>query len=296
MSQDDKNERKEAVKARLQLYSLIFFFPYSLPWIIKEVRDYINDDPNKERKKPMTMEKEQETVTDTYETNSIHSESIHTDSRKKNLVSTEKPKSGCSSVIIGMVIIVLVIVSFIIIATNQTGNGVNSRQESIEILACDGSEGTFHQSSNCLIDMNLYVKNEKIIEGMTETNHELSRTLSEKEMELKQKENLTESLKQQNRELRNRLLVAESVRPVKKPEILDAEERLAEFRKNYGYNATIYDNCSKNSINIFMQCVHRTDVQNIKSLGRIRDKVHNRCREASRWLSEYLECVVTSKR
>lgn len=296
MSQDDKNERKEAVKARLQLYSLIFFFPYSLPWIIKEVRDYINDDPNKERKKPMTMEKEQETVTDTYETNSIHSESIHTDSRKKNLVSAEKPKSGCSSVIIGMVIIVLVIVSFIIIATNQTGNGVSSSQKSIEILACDGSEGTFHQSSNCLVDLNMYVKNEKIIEGMTETNHELSRTLSEKEMELKQKENLTESLKQQNRELRNRLLVAESVRPVKKPEILDAEERLAEFRKNYGYNATIYDNCSKNSINIFMQCVHRTDVQNIKSLGRIRDKVHNRCREASRWLSEYLECVVTSKR
>ena len=235
-------------------------------------------------------------MTDTYETNAIHSESIHTDSRKKNLVSTEKPKSGCSSVIIGMVIVVLVLGIILLIAANQTGNGVNARLETVEILACDGSEGTVHQSSSCLVDLNLYVKNEKIFEGMIETNDDLSKTLSEKEMELKRKEDLTESLKQQNRDLRNRLLFAESVRPVKKPEILDAEERLGEFRKNYGYNATIYDNCSKSSINVFMQCVHRTDVQKIKSLGRIRDKVHNRCREASRWLSEYLDCVVTSKR
>lgn len=238
-------------------------------------------------------------MTEPSETSSIHSEAIHSESQKSNLIKPKEQESGCPATVIVIVILVSVLGGALYLAVNQLGNGNNARGTSTKALACDGSDGTYHQSDRCYINLDQYVSlNTNAIElrkqrGMVATLNGETRELRDR---LQKQGDTVAKLNQQNRELRGRLRLEASGTPQKKPAILDPGERVADFRNDHGYTAEIYDNCSKSSIRNFMQCVHRIDIKSIRSLGRIREKVHTRCEESSRWFSEYVDCMKSNKR
>ena len=238
-------------------------------------------------------------MTESSETSSIHSESIHTDSQKSNLIKPKEQESGCPVGAIVIVILVAVMGGALYLAVDQFEGADNSRRASNKVLACDGTDGTYHQSDKCYLNLDQYgsltttaielTKQRGTVAQLTRQNEELSGRLQ------KQRDTVAK-LNQQNRELRGRLQFEASGTPQKKPAILDAGERVAEFRNNHGYTAEIYDNCSKSSIKNFVQCVHRINIKSIRSLGRIREKAHTRCEESSRWFSEYVDCMKSNKK